>query len=80
MLLRRVLPKLKQVVLRWLLVGKCGYRPRSPVKSPDVGSRALNFGHLCLNLEALHTGKGPPSCSGDTYRPLKQMKYIAIDE
>nr|XP_020174401.1 predicted GPI-anchored protein 58 [Aegilops tauschii subsp. strangulata] len=52
----------------------------APQPALDADNRAPGFGQLRLNFEALRKRKGPPSCSGDAYRPLKQRKYIAVDE
>ena len=61
--------------------------PEAQASAPEVGAccpvakgHAPTPGSLCLGLAALYKRKGLPSCSGDAYRPLKQRKYIAIDE
>ena len=48
--------------------------------APGGGDRTLGFGRLRLNFDALRKRKGSPSCSSDAFRPLKQRKYITIDE
>lgn len=45
-----------------------------------VEDRSSRPGRLRLNLEALRKRKGSPSSNSDTYWPLKQRKYIAVDE
>nr|XP_020166144.1 uncharacterized protein LOC109751666 [Aegilops tauschii subsp. strangulata] len=52
----------------------------APPTAPGGGGRAQGFGQLRLNFGALRKRKGPPSYNGDTYRLLKQRKYITIDE
>ena len=47
---------------------------------PCAGCRVQGFGRLRLDFDALRERKGSPSCSSDAFRPLKQRKYIAIDE
>ena len=54
--------------------------PGAPQPALDADRRAPGFGQLRLNFKALCKSKGPPSCSGDAYRLLKQRKYIAINE
>ena len=48
--------------------------------APRAGCRVQRFGLLRLDFDALRKRKGSPSCSSDAFRPLKQRKYIAIDE
>ena len=55
----------------------------SSVASPTVpraGCRVQRFGRLRLDFDALRKRKGSPSCSSDAFRPLKQRKYITIEE
>lgn len=47
---------------------------------PNVGGRVQGFGRLRMDFDALRKRKGSLSCSGDAFRPLKQRKYIAMDE
>ena len=51
----------------------------SPV-APCAGRHVQRFGRLRVDFEALRNRKGSPSYSSGTPRPLKQRKYIAIDE
>ena len=51
----------------------------SPV-TPCTGRHAQCFGWLRVDFDALRKRKGSPSCSSGAFRPLKQMKYITIDE
>nr|XP_020148232.1 translation initiation factor IF-2-like [Aegilops tauschii subsp. strangulata] len=48
--------------------------------APSAGGRVQGFSQLRLDFDALRKRKGSPSCSGDALRPLKQRKYIAVDE
>ena len=48
--------------------------------APHAGCRIQRFGRLRLDFDALRKRKESPSCSSDAFRPLKQRKYIAIDE
>ena len=57
-------------------VTSSGVTPSAPV----LGDHAQGFGRLRPNFAVLRKRKGSPSCSGDAFRPLKQTKYIAIDE
>ena len=50
----------------------------SPV-SPRAGRHVQRFGRLYVDLEELRKRKGSPSSSG-IFGPLKQRKYIAVDE
>ena len=54
--------------------------PEAPTNALGANGRAPGFGQLRLDFEALRKRKGSPSCSDDAYRPLKQRKYIAMDE
>ena len=51
-----------------------------PPNAPDADGRVLGFGQLRLNFDVLRKRKGSPSCSGDAFRPLKQRKYVAMDD
>ena len=51
----------------------------SPV-APRVGRHVQRFGRLCVDFKELCKRKGSPSRSGGTFGPLKQRKYIAVDE
>ena len=48
--------------------------------APCAGRHVQCFGRLHVNFDALCKRKGSPSCSSGAFRPLKQRKYIAIDE
>ena len=55
--------------------------PSRPLPAaPGDGRRAQGFGQLQPNFAALRKRRGSPSYNGDAFRPLKQRKYIAIDE
>ena len=47
---------------------------------PYAGRHVQRFGRLRVDFDALRKRKGSPSCSRGAFRPLKQRKYIAIDE
>ena len=51
----------------------------SPV-APRVGRHVQRFGRLCVDFEELRKRKGSLSCGSGTFGPLKQRKYIAVDE
>ena len=48
--------------------------------APCAGRHVQRFGRLRVDFDALRKRKGSPSCSRGAFRPLKQRKYIAIDE
>ena len=48
--------------------------------APCAGRHVQRFGRLRVDFDALRKRKGSPSCSSGAFRPLKQRKYIAIDE
>ena len=47
---------------------------------PCAGRHVQRFGRLRVDFDALCNRKGSPSCGSGTFRPLKQRKYITIDE
>ena len=48
--------------------------------APGAGDHAQGFGRLRPNFAVLRKRMRSPSCSGDSFQPLKERKYIAIDE
>ena len=45
-----------------------------------AGRHVQRLGRFRVDFATLRKRKGSPSCSGDAFWPLKQRKYIAIDE
>ena len=52
----------------------------APLAAPFAGLLGQLCGRPRVDSDALRKRKGSPSCGSGAFRPLKQRKYIAIDE
>ena len=65
----QVLPRAPEVVAQ-----------ETPPSALATNGRTPSLVQLRRHLESLRKRKGPPICSAHAYWPLKQRKYIGIDE